>query len=85
MSESENSYDTDNEEDTEVEVLDTEDSARDGALQADNEDSEDDQFKKAESSTQKRIDRLTKKCARQNAENKKLLIMLEMFKLKPNI
>ena len=61
MSESENSYDTDNEPDTEVEVLDTEDYARDGALQADNEDSEDDQFKKAESSTQKRIDRLTKK------------------------
>ena len=61
MAEEENSYDTDNEPDTEVEVLDTEDSATNGALQADNEDSEDDQFKKAESSTQKRIDRLTKK------------------------
>ena len=61
MAEEENSYDTDNEPDTEVEVLDTEDSATNGALQADNEDNEDDQFKKAESSTQKRIDRLTKK------------------------
>ncbi len=61
MAETETNLELENESDTEVEVLETEESAKETSLQAENEDSSDDQFKKAESATQKRIDRLTKK------------------------
>ena len=61
MAETETNLELENEVDTEVEVLETEESAKETSLQAEDEDSSDDQFKKAESATQKRIDRLTKK------------------------
>ena len=59
MAETEANYEV--EPDTEVEVLEGEDTSKEVDLRADNEDSGEDQFKKAESATQKRIDRLTKK------------------------
>lgn len=61
MAETEANYEMETEPDTEVEVPSVEETNDSAALQADTEDSRDDQFKKAESATQKRIDRLTKK------------------------
>ena len=61
MAEAEANYEVDNETDTEVEVSEVGDTSKEVEVQADNEDSAEDQFKKAESATQKRIDRLTKK------------------------
>ena len=58
MAETQDNYEVETEPDTEVEVISVEETDKDSSLQADNEDSEEDQFKKAESSTQKRIDRL---------------------------
>ena len=57
MAEEEKDYEVDNEPDTEVEVPEQENQVE----ASDNTDDSDDQFKKAESATQKRIDRLTKK------------------------
>tara|TARA_R110000765_G_scaffold117507_1_gene211230 strand:+ start:1304 stop:2191 length:888 start_codon:yes stop_codon:yes gene_type:complete len=51
----------DNEMDTDVEVIAAPETSSDVSLQSDNVDSDDDQFRKAETATQKRIDRLTKK------------------------
>ncbi|MAN64883.1 MAG: hypothetical protein CMI60_23355 [Parvibaculum sp.] len=61
MAETEANYEMETEPDTEVEVSSVEETNDNAALQADTEVSGDDQFKKAESATQKRIDRLTKK------------------------
>jgi len=57
MAEEEKDYEVENEPDTEVEVPEQENQVE----ASDNTDDSDDQFKKAESATQKRIDRLTKK------------------------
>jgi hypothetical protein len=59
MAEEEKEYEIENEPDTEVEVSGSEQESQVEA--SDNTDDSDDQFKKAESATQKRIDRLTKK------------------------
>ena len=59
MVEEEKEYEIENEPDTEVEVSGSEQESQVEA--SDNTDDSDDQFKKAESATQKRIDRLTKK------------------------
>jgi len=62
MAETQENYEVDNEPDTEVEVLETEESSQEEvSVTGESEDSSEDQFKKAESATQKRIDRLTKK------------------------
>ena len=57
MAEEEKDYEVENEPDTEVEVPEQENQVE----ASDNTDDSDDQFRKAESATQKRIDRLTKK------------------------
>jgi len=61
MAETETNLELENEVDTEVEVEEIESTSKEVEIQADSEDSAEDQFKKAESATQKRIDRLTKK------------------------
>jgi len=61
MAEAEASYEIEEGADTEVEVPETEETEKDVSLQVDDENTSEDQFKKAESATQKRIDRLTKK------------------------
>ena len=65
-------------EETEIEV--------DPSVQEENETSvevsEQDEFQKAESNTQKRIDRLTKKCEKRSGARKKLFVMQKAYNRK---
>lgn len=60
---------------TEVEVTSTEEAGEQQSEQQPEQQPEsDDNFDKAASSTQKRIDKLTKKCERQSAKEKRLYV-----------